>query len=129
MTASVNPSLPIADATRAEILLTIAGQPRRVRFGLKFLKAFTSAQGGADTPGTAMASLETAPIAALLDMLALAVRLSVPGHELPAGFDSDAVMDLLDELPNAEQQHIFSVLIQSIKVNPITAALSSLSVA
>ena len=129
MTATTTYSPITADETRSEILLLIDGHHRRVRFGLKFLKAFTSAQGGADTPGTAMASLETAPIAALLDMLALAVRLSVPGHELPAGFDSDAVMDLLDELPNAEQQHIFSVLIQSIKVNPITAALSSLSVA
>ena len=126
MTASVNPSPLTADATRAEILLTIAGQPRRVRFGLKFLKAFTSAQGGADTPGTAMASLETAPIAALLDMLALAVRLSVPEQ---GGISSDDVLDIIDEMPNAEQQHIFSVLIQSIKVNPITAALSSLSVA
>ena len=126
MTASANPSLPIADATRAEILLTIEGQPRRVRFGLKFLKAFTTAQGGADTPGAAMASLETAPIAALLDMLALAVRLSVPEQ---GGITSDDVMDIIDELAPAEQEHVFRVMIQSIKVNPITAALSSLSVA
>ena len=126
MTATVNPSLLTADATRAEILMTIAGQPRRVRFGLKFLKAFTTAQGGADTPGAAMASLETAPIAALLDMLALAVRLSVPEQ---TAITSDDVMDIIDELAPSEQEHVFRVMIQSIKVNPITAALSSLSVA
>lgn len=128
MTASVNPALITADETRGEILLHIAGTPRRVRFGLKFLRAYTTAQG-AEGPGQALASLETAPIAALLDMVALAVRLSVPAAELPEGFNADAALEIIDELPAAEQEHIFRVLIQSIKVNPIIAALSSLSAA
>lgn len=128
MTATVNPAPVTADETRGEILLHLAGAPRRVRFGLKFLRAYTTAQGAAG-PGPALATLETAPIAALLDMVALAVRLSVPVAELPADFDADAVLDILDELPAAEQEHVFRVLIQSIKVNPIIAALSSLSAA
>ena len=114
-----------ADDTRPEISLPIDGQPRTVRFGLRFLKAYTT-QAGGDGPGDALASLETAPIAALLDMLALAVRLSAP--DLP-GFTAEQVLDIIDELAPAEQEHIFATLIRSIKANPIIAALNSLTAA
>lgn len=116
---------PTADETRGEVLLTIDGTPRIVRFGLKFLKAFTT-QSGADSPSEGLASLDTAPIAALLDMVALAVRLSV--KESPA-FTSDDALEIIDELSPDEQQHIFAVLINSIKANPIAAALTALTAA
>ena len=113
-----------ADANRSEILFPIGGQPHVVRFGLKFLKAFTSQVGGTGVVD-ALTVLETAPVQGLLDMLTLGIQLSVPADQLPEGFDADAATDLIDALPVAEQQQIFTVLINSINRNPILAALSS----
>ena len=111
-----------ADETRGEITLPIGGESYLVRFGLRFLRAFTTEQG-ADGPAGGLASLETAPIDALLQMVALGVRLSVPTDKLPAGFDADAAADVLEALPAAEQERVFAVLISSIKANPIVGAL------
>ena len=115
-----------ADATRGEISLPIAGHAYTIRFGLRFLRAFTS-QRGADGPADAMAMLETAPIEALLDMVTLAVRLAVPVDKLPDGFDADYVADALDQLPAIDQEQVFAVLIESIRANPIAGALKRLS--
>lgn len=111
-----------ADETRGEIVLPLGGENYVIRFGLRFLRAFTTQQG-ADGPAGGLASLETAPIDALLDMVALGVRLSVPADKLPAGFNADAAADLLDTLPAAAQEHVFAVLIGSIKANPMVRAL------
>lgn len=113
-----------ADAERGEILLTLDGQPYVIRFGLKFLKAFSTPLG--DAPADALAALETAPITALLDMVTLGIKLCVPADKLPTGFDADAATDLLDALPTQEQEHIFAVLLASIRRNPLFAALTKL---
>lgn len=111
-----------ADATRGEITLPIGGDTYTVRFGLRFLRAFTS-QRGTDSPADALASLETAPIEALLDMITLGVKLAVPADKLPAGFDADALADVLDGLSPDAQQQVFAVLIDAIRANPIVRAL------
>jgi len=117
------PTAPVltADADRGEVLLTIAGQPRKVRFGLKFLKALTDRQDGTG-PADVLGRLQSAPLTALLDMATVAVQLYVPAVELPEDFDA---LTALDELPVAEQKELFSVLMASISASPLVAALTS----
>ncbi|MDO7851400.1 hypothetical protein [Hymenobacter convexus] len=119
-TTPIAPALT-ADASRGEVLLTIAGQPRLIRFGLKFLKALTDRQGGTG-PADVLDTLQKAPLTALLDMATLGVTLCVPAGELPADFDA---LTALDELPTAEQTELFSVLMASIQASPLVAALTS----
>ncbi|MBH8558995.1 hypothetical protein [Hymenobacter negativus] len=109
-----------ADATRGEVLLTIGGRQRLIRFGLKFLKALTEQRGG-NGPTDVLETLEKAPLAALLDMATLAITLCVPAAELPEDFDA---LQAMDELPAAEQTQLFSVLLASVSANPLMAALT-----
>jgi len=114
----------VADESRAEILLSIAGKQHVIRFGLKFLKAFTTHVKG-EGPQDALGRLESAPLDALLEMAALGIQVSVPKADLPEGFDADAALDVIDALPSAEQEAFFRVLVLSVKANPIIAALNS----
>lgn len=118
-TISATPAQAIPE--RGELLLTINGAPRLIRFRLKFLKAFTEQRGSAG-PGGGLAALQDAPISALVDMLTLGIKLSVPGCQLAA----EDVIDLVDALPDAEQERIWTVVSQSVSRSPMMAALTKL---
>lgn len=116
---STTPAL-VADPSRGEVVLTLAGRPRLIRFSLRFLKALTDKKG-VDNPVDALEKLQTAPITALLEMAAVGIQLCVPAHELPADFDAELA---LDELPNSEQAALFSVLMNAVTQSPLLAALT-----
>ena len=112
--------LPTADAERGEVLLTLAGHPVKVRFGLKFLKALTDRDGAAG-PGDVLERLQNAPLATLLDIAELGIRLSKDAAALPADFD---LLEAIEELPRAEQKNLFQVLMHSVTRNPLMEVLT-----
>jgi hypothetical protein len=114
-----------ANPERGEVLLTIAGQPRLIRFGLRFLKSLTD-RAGHDGPSDLLERLGREPLAALIDMAAVGIALCVPAAELPADFDA---LQALDELSNDEQQALFTVLRNAVTASPIMAALNPSKVA
>lgn len=115
-----SPDALVADADRGEVVLTLAGQPILVRFGLKFLKSLTDRQGDAG-PNDVLARLQQAPLGALLEMAEQGICLSKQAALLPADFD---VLEALDELPRDEQKNLFSVLLQSVTRNPLMEVLT-----
>lgn len=117
-----------ADAERGEVVLPINGENFLIRFGLKFLKTFTRQVGG-EGPTDALQALATAPLDALVDMVALAIRLSVPADKLPENFDADVCTDLLDGLPATQQKEVFTVLLNAVQRNPFIAVLTQVTTA
>lgn len=109
-----------ANPERGEVLVPVLGTTYKLRFGLRFLAEVTRQTGG-NGPADALGLLATAPLAALLDMAVLALRLAVPPAALPDGYD---LAEALEDLPAEDLQHLFAVLMQSITAHPILAALT-----
>lgn len=122
MKSATTPNTPAltADADRGEVLLTIAGRPRLIRFNVRFLKALTDQKGGSG-PADALKMLETSPLAGLVELAAVGIRLSIPSAELPADFDAEVA---IDEMSREELKNLFSVLMDSITANPLLAVLN-----
>ena len=114
-----------ANAERGEVLITVAGEPRLIRFGLRFLKALTDQKGEAG-PGDILeriTSLGTgagsvAGLGAMIDMAALGVQLSAPG------LSAEAALTIVDELSNADQEELFAVALHAVTKSPLLAALN-----
>ena len=112
-------SITVAPET-GPLLLTLAGVPMKVRFGLKFLKALTDRDGAAG-PGDVLERLGSAPLNTLLDMAEIGIRHSKQFAELPEGTD---ILEAIDELPREEQKALFAALLSSVVENPIMEVLT-----
>ncbi|MBH8569355.1 hypothetical protein KB206_10700 [Microvirga sp. STS02] len=118
---------PVSETHSGQITLPIGGKSHTIRFGLKFVAAFTSKTG--EGPADALRQLESAPVEALIEMLTTAIKLSVPADKLPAGLSADMVMDLVDALPGDEQETIWDTLLNAVRRNPIMRSLNKLTAA
>jgi hypothetical protein len=114
------------NSNTGEITLSFGEEAHTIRFGLKFLSAITKAGEG---PSDALSGLATQPLDALIDLLTKAIVLSVPADKLPSGFDVEATMELVDKLPDNEQEAIWDTLLNATRRNPIMRSLSKLTAA
>ncbi|MGY3091081.1 hypothetical protein ACVWYF_004145 [Hymenobacter sp. UYAg731] len=117
---SENSTIAPADAERGEVQLTISGESRLIRFGMRFIKTLTDQKGEAG-PGDILeriASGTGAALAAMVDMAVLGVQLATPG------LSADEALTIVDELSKAEQEELFSVAFRAVTKSPLLAALN-----
>jgi len=106
------------NAARAEVTLIIAGQARKLRFGMNVMRDVTKLTGLGTSEFAGLLSTDFNEAATAL--VACAVKRYVPGCEQ---FTQDEAGELIDELSPAATDALAEALKETLSVGPLMGAL------
>jgi len=103
---------------RGEALITIAGAPQRLRFGMNVMRDVTKLTGLGTSEFAQLLSTDFNEAATAL--LSCAVRRYVPGQDQ---FSQDDAGELIDELNPTDTDALADAIKESLSVGPLMASL------